>query len=110
MPPDVHLKECVRTVLSQVNVYHITFLIFNLGDVDKGIKDLILNYGTMFIYKNISLPGIIPMHCCESTCLWNQSRPAFIVFLLFPSNDPVKSLKTNSSPILRKTEVFGRGG
>lgn len=102
----VQLKECAHIVLSQVN--YVTFLIFTFGDVDKGIKYLILNYNTMFIYKNTSQLGIIPKHCCESTCLWNQSRPAFTVFLLFPFNDPVKSLKTNSSPILRKTKVFGK--
>lgn len=59
-------------------VCHVTFLIFNLSDVDKGIKYLTLNYGTVFICKNISLLGIVPMLCSESTCPWNQSRPAFI--------------------------------
>lgn len=106
MPPyHSTVKEYVCFFVSRVNCSSNNFP-FNLGGIDKRITCLILNHGA--ICKITSLLGIIPWHHCESTCPWIQSRPVFTGFLLFPFRDPAQSLKTNSSSILRKAEVFGR--
>lgn len=53
----------------------------------------------MLICGNTLLLGKVPTHGCEGAWLWTWSRPAFIIFLLFPLNDPVRIGKQIQSRI-----------